>query len=265
MKIVLQLLFALVLFSCSEKYNSSELLVRREACSRNISTNERIIFSMREMIEETGFRANDKRRLAECHKIADLRKDFMRSQTKESLLLYSDSIEARYKKQKENRKELLSSINELRKQVRESEDSLLYYNLLHLTTVAEGELIETHAAKVGAYVISCDFSFTIPLLLDKKVYEIKEPVILTLYAKEKSYPNTEFDFSGVTCKRNGSDITLKPFIKKSGPHYILLFFPSEIGSYIISGEITLKQEGNVQSNFTVIHEFEVMRTQLSSI
>ncbi|MGV3538754.1 MAG: hypothetical protein ACO1OQ_03030 [Rufibacter sp.] len=254
MRSIIPLVLIFLLFSCSEQANDYSLLVKKDACRRNISNNEQIAAAIKLATEDGGNRPKDVERLEDSEKILTWRRQFMLDKTRHNLLLYSDSIESRYYKARGINGEFIAPLRELREKVKASEDSLLFYNLFYLTTVAESELLVEKAMYIGA---NCGPSFKINSFLDSEEYTPGDTVYLTFHAQEIYFHHTSLDFSKITCRRAEDKTSLTPKIIKSGPHYIFMFVPMKAGTYKITGDVLIKQEGNYDNSLKLSNEFKV--------
>ncbi|WP_345158695.1 hypothetical protein [Pontibacter saemangeumensis] len=303
MKSAIPFLLVLLLFSCSKKSDDLELMIKRDSCMRNIAFNEQAFSSVIAYYEELRGPEElgdprDSIIAADCDQIVSWRRNFMKERTIENLLLYSDSVEARYSKHSRDGGELPYSIKETKNQLRSSADSLKYYNLLYLTTVAEGMLLMHYKASLGT---GYGYSFVIPSYLDREKYNTRDTVYLTVNAdfssslgtgyaytfvvpsplEEEEYGTKDtvsstvntngtylskigLDFSKVTCKGAEDGVNLKPKVIRSGPHYILLYTPVKAGTYTVGGKVIISHEGNFDSSIRIENKFEVKNTALKT-
>lgn len=245
--------FLLVLLSCSNDREASELAFKRDAIKRSISYNEQQLDEIIKLSEPG--RRPDSLIKNQSNEIISWRRNFIDNPTTENLLLYADSVEARYNRFSGLDKDEIYNIRLSRDQLKETNDSLSFYNLLYYSSVAEGSLLKTLALQFGA--TTYPYWHYYPLYFDKKEYKLHDSVIVTFTPCHECLSDATLDFSQVTCINQEKDSSLKPKIIKSGPNYILIYNPDKTGTYKITGSVKLKQAGNYDTELGIINEFKV--------
>ena len=249
---ILPYIFLLLLLSCSNEKETAELAFKKDVCKRSIALNEQQYTEIISLKEPN--HSGDSLIVAHSNDLVSWRERFIKEPTKENLLLYADSVEARYAWFSGLNYDEVNSIQLSRDQLEESNDSLSFYNLLYFTTVAEGTLLKVLAQKFGATTFPYWYYF--PLYLDKKEYKLHDSVIVTLTPCQECLNDAVLDFSQVICMNNNGS-SLKPKVIRSGPNYILIYTPDQVGTYQIKGSVILKQEGNYGTELGIWNEFKV--------
>ncbi|MDX5349073.1 MAG: hypothetical protein LPK19_17725 [Hymenobacteraceae bacterium] len=255
-KLTCYIFLVLSLVSCSAQNEELDLLIKKDICVKSIGETEKVFSQIKYYFKVDGHRAEDSVVVADCEKIVSWRRKFMKEKNLLNLLTYSDSVEERYKKlQFGNANTAMYATTKIKNNIKNLEDSLVYYNTLYLASVMEKELLGENARKIGA--IRCFAGLVVPSFLDKQVYNVSDTVFLTFTTDEQSFSDTVFDFTNVVCKSK-ENISLKAKVIKSGPNFILMFHPTNKGVYKIGGHIILKQEGNYNSTVRIENKFKVV-------
>lgn len=248
------LLFTLL--SCSNEKEDAELAFKKDICKRSFAESERLFKEILFVLKgrATSIPSADSIFISDTKKLISWRRNFIKNPTKENLILYADSVEARYSSYKGVENQVAWDIEKNRELLKEENDSLSFYNLLYFTSVAEYNLLRI----LGSSVSSGNGWYYIPSYLDKEVYGLQDSVYLTVSMYGVDEENSELDFSQVTCSDSKNNISLDPGkIIKSGPNYIIIYVPREKGNYKIEGMIKLKRVGTYNSETLINNGFKV--------
>jgi hypothetical protein len=176
-----------------------------------------------------------------------------------ALLIFSDSVMARYQTLACRDENISSSLADLRKEIRNAGDTLSRLHFFLHSLTAERILLE---GKAIDHRINIRHRYVMPLYLDKKVFSAGDTVRVGINFSQKDFLDADtvlterYDFSKIICS-NESGEAVSPAVLRSGPIFILSYYTPQKGEYSISGEIRKWKNATLFSSMKVCESFKV--------